>query len=174
MKKLLLGVVIGALITTFLFICYQPRPGPGPTKVIYKDKIISGNMSGQAQIKPKIDQEGHEVALLVNPSTDFKTAVPVTGMIETKKVKIEFTGTTYVERKEQLLTVKTVFNPDAKETIYQEPVKTLFWGPDIVTNFNGVYWGGHVQKNFISYKGVSGFVRLEKDYDWRLKVGIDF
>jgi hypothetical protein len=66
MKKILIGVVIGALITTFLFIRFQPKPGPGkpvkvvenPTKAEEKkaDVIIqeqkTGQLTSRVPVKP--------------------------------------------------------------------------------------------------------------------------
>jgi len=132
MKKyiLLLLFFLGAgFLLAFFVVHPKDKIVPGP--VIYKDKIISGSMTGNAIIKPKIDPQGHEVILVSNPSTDFKTAVPVAGEIKTSHVDIKFTGITNVERIGDKLTVDTVFNPDVKETIFTDPVKPKIFDPYI-------------------------------------------
>ena len=189
MKKILLGLVIGALITAFLFVYLWPRPGPA--KIVYRDKIISGNMSGQTQIKPKIDLQGEEqnntskvsgevtkVAPChdfgANNSSDFKAAVPVSGEIKTSHVDLQFTGVTTVQKQGDNLTVNTVFDQDVKETIYQEPVKTWHIGLDIIVTNDGFGMGGHAQKDFPIWGNLAAFGRVEADREWRVKTGIEF
>ena len=188
MKKILLGLVIGALVTAFLFVYFRPRPGPA--KIVYRDKIITGNMSGRAQIMPKMDQEdGDNIQTInnkgsiqivhpcpdfgANNSSDFKAAVPVSGEIKTSHVNLRFTGTTNVERKGDQITVNTTFNPDVKET-YQEPVKTWHIGIGVVAAKDGLGVGGHAQKDFPIRGNLVAFGRIEADREWRLKTGIEF
>jgi hypothetical protein len=171
MKKILLGAVIGSLVTALLFVYFQPRPGPGEP---VKDKIISGQITGTAQIKPKIDLQGEGKVSTPKPSTDFKTAVPVAGKIETKQTKIEFTGTTTVERTGDQLKVDTVFNPDITETIKQDPAKAWHVGGEIIADKDGLCVGGHVQKDFTIWHNLAAFGRAEADREVRLKAGIEY
>ena len=180
MKKFLIGAVIGALITAFLFVKFMPRPGPVQTK------IISGQISGQAIIpsqKSKIDQEdgdnnqtnkvsGNYQIINETGSSDFVASVPVQGEIRTNHVDLQFSGITNVERKGDRITVDTTFDSDIKETIYQEP-KTwhvgLYAG---ATEDGGI--GGFVQKDFrlatIKNVDLIGFGRVEKS---KLLFGIE-
>jgi hypothetical protein len=194
MKKILIsifaGVVIGAIVTALLFARFLPRPGPGETTV-QKDKIVSGVISGSAIIKPKIDQECGQTILPSNHITgnqlidsalnsapnicsDFKTSVPVTGEIKTSHVDLIFSGVTEIERKDDQLMANTVFNPEVKETIYREPDKTWAVGLGVVTNFDDVKIGGHIQKDFLAWDGLVIYGRVEKDWDWQLKAGIEY
>ena len=191
MKKLLIGAVIGAMITAFLFVKFMPRPGPGESVVIYKDKIISGQISGQAKIMPKMPQEdgdnnqtindkgsikivSPESISATNNSSDFSVSVPVRGEIKTNLVGLQFTGVTTVQREDDNLTVNTTFDPDAKETIYQEPVKTWHVGLGAVADSDGVTIGAHAQKDFPIWGSLVAFGRVEADREWRVKVGIEY
>jgi hypothetical protein len=180
MKKILISLVIGLLagmiIAAFLFVKFQPRPGPATQgeKIVYKDRIITGQMSGSTVIKPKIDQEGRDKVSTSKPSTDFKTAVPVAGKIETKQTTIEFTGITNVERTGDKLTVDTVFNPDVTETVKQDKVKTWHVGAYVMTDFDVIGIGGHVQKDFALWRNLVAFGRVEADREVRLKAGIEY
>ncbi len=188
MKKFLIGAVIGALVTAFLFVKFMPRPGP--VKVVYKDKITTGNMSGQAQIMPKLPQEEgdnnqtindkgsikivqSDPDFVTNNSLDFKVAVPISGEIKTSRVDLQFTGVTTVEREGDQITLNTVFDEDVKETIYQE-VKTWHVGLGAVAGLDGVRIGAHVQKDFPVWGGLVAFGRIEADRGWRVKAGIEY
>ncbi len=182
MKKILIGAVIGTLITALLFLQFMPRPGPVQTK------IISGNMSGQVVMpsqKSKIDQEegdnrqtnkvsGNYQITNETGSNDFVASVPVQGEIRTNHVDLQFSGITNVERKGDRITVNTIFGQDVKETIYQEPVKTWRVGLGAVADSDGVKIGGHVQKNFPIWRSLVAFGRVEVDREWRVKAGIEY
>lgn len=192
MKKLFIGAVIGALITAFLFIKFMPRPGP--VKIVYRDKIVYAQMSGQAIIssqKPKMDHEDGDNTQTINNkgsvkivplcrdsgannSSDFTASVPVTGEIKTSHVDLQFTGVTTVECKGDNLTVNTIFDNDVKETIYQEPVKTWHIGLDIIVTNDGFGMGWHAQKDFPIWGDLVAFGRVEADREWIAKAGIEY
>jgi hypothetical protein len=185
MKKIFLGVVIGSLVTALLFYYCSPRPGPGEPVVIHEDKIISGQISGQAQIKPKISQEdgdnnstnkvsGEVTKVPETGDNDFTVNVPVTGEIKTKFVDLQFTGVTTVERKGDNLTVNTTFDDYVKETIYQEPVRTWHVGLGVVAVKDGLGMGGFVQKDFPIQSNLIAFGRVEADREVRAEAGIEF
>ncbi len=193
MKKILIGAVIGGLITAFLFYKFLPRPGPGEPIVIYKDKIISGQMSGKVKIVSKSPQEdGDNIQTINDKETikidlpdpvsvtnnrlDFNVSIPVSGEIKTGHVDLQFTGVTTVERKGDNLKVNTVFDQGVKETIYQEP---KIWHVGLYAGAieDGFGIGGFVQRNFklatIKKVDLIGFGRVEVDRDPKLLVGVE-
>ncbi len=184
MKKILLGAVIGAVITAFLFYKFMPRPGPEKTK------IISGKMTGQAMIpsqKPKVGQEdgdnnktnkvsGNYQITNETGSSDFVASVPVQGEIRTNHIDLQFSGITNVERKGDRITVDTVFDDNVKETIYPE-VKTWHVGLYAGATEDGLGIGGFVQKDFrlatIKNVDLIGFGRVEIDRESKLLFGVE-
>ncbi len=183
MKKILSGVVIGALITAFFFIYFRliffrPSPGPDPEPVIVtvKEPVYISDISGQVTIP---DQPASPEGTY---SPDFKVSVPVTGEFITENAEVKITGETVVERIGDLLKVDTKFY-DAEVSIkYKpppEPEKKLWSiGAYVVTDFDSIRPGGFIQRDFpvfeFSRVDVAAFGRVEMDIDTRIMAGIQF
>ncbi len=182
MKKyiFILGVVIGLIsaliITAFLFVKFQPRPGPDlePVIVTIKEPVYISDISGQVTIP----QQPANPAGTYNP--DFKVTVPVAGEFITENAEVKVTGETIVERTNDLLKVDTKFYDTEVTVKYKpppEPPRKLWSvGAYFVADGDTIRPGGFIQRDFLSFEfwrvEVVAFGRAEKDYDTRIMAGV--
>lgn len=172
-KTFLVGMVIGALIVSAVWVKFWPDPQE-PKTIIVKEPVISGEISGRANIvSPQNDTEE-------SFAVDFKVTVPVEGEVKSENADVFLKGETTVERVNDLLTVDTKFSEVGIKVKYQpppEPPRKLWSvGAYIVTDFDSVRPGGFVQRDFSLLEfgpvDVVAFGRIEVDYDTRLMAGV--
>ncbi len=180
MKKVLLlgllGVVIGALVTAFLFAKFLPRPDPGePVVVTVKEPVYINTVSGQATIPERLAGESE----VINPN--FKVSIPVRGEFATESANVKVSGETIVEKTGELLKVDTLFYNAEINVKYKPPpvpaAKLWSVGVYLATDFDQVQPGGFIQRDFplFEFWGIEAiaFGRVEVDGEARIVSGIE-
>lgn len=138
LKLIFIGFCICLLTAGFFIVSYHPKP-----KIITRYERIEGQVSGQVSaLEGRIISPGTKNT----PSRSnlrIDAAIPVKGTIETKSVKIELTGTTFVKYENDILSVNTQFDKNAKVTLYQKPEPQN----EIGVLFDGG-WSGYLRHDF--------------------------
>ncbi len=177
MKKIFIGVLIGALVTAFLSVKFltQPKSSPKPVVITVKEPVAGGNISGQAVIP-------HQPANLDDRSilNDFKVTVPVTGEFATENAEVKVIGETMVERSGEQLFVDTKFYSAEINVKYKLPAeaprKVWHIGAYVVTDSDTVNPGGFIQRDFPLFEfgsvNVAMFGRVEMDLNTRIMAGV--
>lgn len=92
MKKILLGAVIGGLLTTFLLIKFQPGPTPGPVKVSEKptgkaDLVLIEKKEGEVQsrvpVTPVSSPQGKTPKNVLTLAVGSQYTAPANGEVKT-------------------------------------------------------------------------------------------
>ncbi len=197
MKKFLIGAAIGALITAFLFVYFQPRPGPlkviqDPTEAEkHKSITVTENkqtsVTSRVPVTPGNEDAGRENVLTLNIGDKY--FVPAEVEIKTiyqdssgKKIEDGFhkvTGETALAVGKDRLDVTTLFQDSTEIAIViPDPVKK-FWHVGLYAGAaeNGLGFGGFIQRDFkltaIKKVDLLGFGRVEIDRQSNLLVGVE-
>ena len=178
MKKIFIGVVIGALVTAFLSVKFltQPKSSPKPVIVTVKEPVAGGNISGQAVIS-RLPTEQNDLSTF---NLDFKVTVPVTGEFDTENADVKVIGETMVERIGDQLFVDTQFHDAEIKVRYNPPPdlprKVWHIGAYVVTDSDTIKSGGFIQRDFPLFEfgsvNVAMFGRVEMDINTRIMAGV--
>ncbi len=197
MKKIFLGVVIGAVITTFLFVYFQPRPGPlkviqDPTQAEkHKSITVTENkqtsVTSRVPVTPGNEDAGRENVLALNIGDKY--FVPAEVEIKTiyqdssgKKIEDglhKVTGETAVMVGKDCLDITTHFHDSTEISIaIPDPAKKI-WHVGLYAGAteDGLGMGGFTQIDFkltaIKKVDLLGFGRVEIDRQSKLLVGVE-
>ena len=197
MKKILLGLVIGALVTTFLFIKFQPRPGPAkvienPTKAQEQkaDVIIEKKqteVTSRVPVKPAEKEPEKENVLALHIGDKF--TAPANGEIKTiyqdksgKQIgegTHKVTGETSVTVGKEYLDISTRFQESVIVAVdVPDPSKKVWHaGLYVYAMMDGLGLGGYTQRDFklttIKNIDLVGFGRVEIDRESKLLFGVE-
>ena len=195
MKNIFIGVVIGALVTAFLFIKFQPRPRSSkvienPTKAQEQktDVIIEKKQTeviGRVPVKPA--EEKLENVLILNIGDKF--TAPANGKIKTiyqdksgKQIgegTHKVTGETSVTVGKEYLDISTRFQESVTVAIdVPDPAKKVrHTGLYVYVMMDGLGLGGYTQRDFelttIRNVDLIGFGRVEIDKESKLLFGVE-
>lgn len=178
MKKIFIGVLIGALITAFLSVKFltQPEYSPETVTVTVKEPVVVGNISGQVAI-PHQSANPDDRSIL---NLDFKVTVPVTGEFTTENTEVKVIGETMVERIGDRLFVDTQFHDVEIKVRFKPPPdlprKVWHIGAYVVMNSDTIKPGGFIQRDFPLFElgsvNVAMFGRVEMDVHTRIIAGV--
>ena len=197
MKKVLLGVVIGALITAILFVKFMPRPGPlkviqDPTET-EKQKSITVNENKQTSVTSRVPVtpgnvdagKGNVLTLNIGDKYFVPAEVEIKTIYQDSSGnKIEdglhkITGETAVTVGKGCLDITTHFQDSTEISIaIPDPVKKI-WHVGLYAGAteDGLGFGGFIQRDFkltmIKKVDLLGFGRVEVDRHPKLLVGVE-
>jgi hypothetical protein len=202
MKKLLVGVVIGGLLTAFCF--WKLQPQPSPAKVIENPNPLQkqqaaavlteqrqGTITGrvvvsQAPQTEKTSADGSRDSLSL--PIGAKYSAPVTGKVKTVYLRSgqkvaegehPISGETTVTVGQAWLDIQTQFGDTVAVAVDlpDPPKATWHWGGYLLTDGERVGWGGYGQKDFLIQRigkvDVLAVGRVQVDWDRRIYGGIE-